>query len=175
VEKKQIEVLEALLMVVTTGDKSDAELASIENGFWSCAIHGREIDTNQGRAYSAEELFSWKRLREEQARNERSGLNISAPGWLDRITVPESPLFRPGSAQSGGLERTGRPETNSGPGDRVAVRRLAREALGCWASMRARKRQRMLVAAGLAEGEELGSNLLHCKPKQANVGRRIQA
>lgn len=80
------------------GGKSDAELAGIENGFWSCAIHGREIDTNQGRAYSAEELFSWKRLREEQARNERSGLNISAPGWLDRITIPESPLFRPGSS-----------------------------------------------------------------------------
>jgi hypothetical protein len=75
------------------GGKSDAELASIENGFWSCATHGREIDTNQDRAYSAEELVSWKRLREEQAGSERSELNISSPGWLDRITISESPYF----------------------------------------------------------------------------------
>ena len=65
--------------------------------------------------------------------------------------------FRTKSAQSGGSETNGPRERNSGLGGCVAVRRFVREARGYWASMRARSRQRMLVAEGLAvqEGFEL--------------------
>lgn len=53
--------------------------------------------------------------------------------------------FRTKSAQSGGLETNGPRERISGLDGPVAVRRFAREARGYWASLRARRWQRMLV------------------------------
>ena len=47
---------------------------------------------------------------------------------------------------------------NFGPRRVVAVRRFVREARGYWRFQRAKTRRRMLVAVGLAEGEELASN-----------------
>lgn len=55
------------------------------------------------------------------------------------------------SAQSGGLEKNGRGETNSGLGDRVAVRRFGREARGYRRFQRGKIQRRTLVSAGLAE------------------------
>jgi hypothetical protein len=68
--------------------------------------------------------------------------------------------FRTKSAQSGGLETNGRRETDLGLGQRVAMRSFAREAGGYWRFQRAKTERRMLGAEGLAEGEELGSNVL---------------
>ena len=74
-------------------------------------------------------------------------------------------LPRRESAQSRGSETNGRRERISGLGLLGAVRGFSREARGYWASLRARKPQRKLVAEALAEGEELGSNgLLICRP-----------
>lgn len=78
------------------GALSDEELAHPDNGLWCCAIHGREVDTNAGRGYSVETLKQWKAVREDAARRERSGFSTGS-GWIDRITVIESPLFEPGS------------------------------------------------------------------------------
>jgi hypothetical protein len=78
------------------GQLTDAQLADVNNGIWCCATHGREIDTNTGRGYTVETLQAWKRLREEQARVERTGLGGGA-GWLDEVTVEEGPLFAPKS------------------------------------------------------------------------------
>jgi len=69
------------------------------------------------------------------------------------------------SAKCGGLDTNGSRERISDLGGRVAVRRFVREARGYWRFQRAKTRQRMLVAKGLAEGEELASNgLLICRP-----------
>jgi hypothetical protein len=71
------------------------------------------------------------------------------------------------SAKCGGLETNGRRERILSLDRHVAVRRSARNARGYWASIRLKSRQRMLLAQGLAEGEELGSNvLLICNPKK---------
>jgi hypothetical protein len=43
---------------------------------------------------------------------------------------------------------------------RITVRRFAREACNYWASMQFARPRRMFLADGLAEGEELGSNIL---------------
>ena len=68
--------------------------------------------------------------------------------------------FRTKSAQSGGLETNGRRDGISCLSRRAAVRRFVREARGNWASMRARRLRRMFAALGLAEGEELETNIL---------------
>jgi len=49
-----------------------------------------------------------------------------------------------------------------GPDGLNAVRRFLREARGYWRFQRGKSRWRKLVSEGLAEGEELGSNLLQC-------------
>jgi len=56
-----------------------AELANIKNGIWCCATHGREIDTNSGRGYTVETLQAWKRIREEDAKRNRT---CSATIWM---------------------------------------------------------------------------------------------
>ena len=65
------------------------------------------------------------------------------------------------SAQSGGLETNGHREINLGLGVSDAVGRFVREALVYWASVPTRWPRRKFVSDALAEGEELGSNLLH--------------
>jgi hypothetical protein len=79
------------------GTLTDAELADPSNGIWCCANHGREIDTNGGRGYSVETLRAWKHAREEAARRERSGLAAPGSGWVEKVTIRESPRFAPNS------------------------------------------------------------------------------
>jgi hypothetical protein len=57
------------------------------------------------------------------------------------------------NAKCGGLETNAPRERISGLGERVAVRRFVREGRGYWRFQRAKTRQRMLVAEGLAERE----------------------
>jgi hypothetical protein len=71
-----------------------AELANIKNGIWCCATHGREIDTNRGRGYTVETLQAWKRIREEDAKRNRTGLVQPIGGWVDEICIVKSPLFK---------------------------------------------------------------------------------
>jgi hypothetical protein len=68
------------------------ELSSPENGVWACATHGRLIDTNDGAAYPASLLYSWKQLQEAQLKRERDGQTTNA-GWLDKFSVQNSFLF----------------------------------------------------------------------------------
>jgi hypothetical protein len=65
------------------------------------------------------------------------------------------------SAKSEGLERTGPRERISSSDRLTAVPRFVREARGYWRFQRGKIQRRTLAAAGLAEGEELGSNGLH--------------
>jgi hypothetical protein len=70
------------------------------------------------------------------------------------------------SVKCGGLETNGQRDRISGPDALPAVRRFAGEARGYWRFQRAKTRRRMLVAEGVAEREELGSNgLLVCNPE----------
>jgi hypothetical protein len=73
--------------------------------------------------------------------------------------------FRTKSAQSGGLENNGQREGILGLSKSIAVRRFAHEApvfVGDFCGLASQRR--MLNADGLAEGEELGSNVLHLQP-----------
>lgn len=74
------------------GNLSPAQLAAPENGVWACATHGRLIDTNRGNRYPASLLQGWKKLQEAQLQKERDHAATDA-GWLDRILIPNSPLF----------------------------------------------------------------------------------
>ncbi len=70
---------------------------------------------------------------------------------------PEAYEFRTKSSQSGGLETNGR---ISRLGRLVAVGRFVGEARGYGRFQRDKIQRRMLVAVGLAEGEELETNIL---------------
>lgn len=78
------------------GGLTPEELRSASNGVWACATHGRLIDTNEGAAFPASLLLSWKELQEERLRSERGG-HQSTKGWIHRITVQKSVLFKPES------------------------------------------------------------------------------
>jgi hypothetical protein len=80
------------------GGLTDEELAAPSNGISCCADHGREIDTNAGKGYSVETLRGWKRAGEAAARRERTALPLPGAGWVDQVTVVESPRFSAGSA-----------------------------------------------------------------------------
>ena len=106
----------------------------------------------------------------------------SAEVWLTKSDSKSVAYeFRTKSAQSGGLETNGRGETISVLRDRVAVRRFVREARGYWASWRARSRQRIFVAEGLAEGEGFEQSVRFARTSGRNAhpkvywsGRRAQ-
>jgi hypothetical protein len=74
---------------------TDTELADPSNGIWCCATHGREIDTNAGKGYSAETLLGWKIAREEAARRERTGHSTPGAGWISQVNILKSALYKP--------------------------------------------------------------------------------
>ena len=80
------------------GSLTDAKLADASNGIWCCATHGREIDTNSGMGYTVETLRAWKYAREMRLRDGTLAIH-SAPGagWVESITIRESPRFAPNS------------------------------------------------------------------------------
>ena len=65
----------------------------------------------------------------------------------------------------GGSETVGPKESVSDLSRRGIVRRVVREARGYWRIPRARTRRRMFVVEGMAEGEELGSNILRVEQR----------
>jgi energy-coupling factor transporter ATP-binding protein EcfA2 len=68
------------------GGLTPEQLRSPENGFWACAVHGRLIDTNEGREYPAETLRRWRTSREARARTEQGGFPLPEC-WIEQLTV----------------------------------------------------------------------------------------
>lgn len=68
-------------------------------------------------------------------------------------------------AKSGGLEKKRQERANFGPRRHAAVRRFVRKARGYWASARARKQRRTLLAKGLAEDRNPDTNILLRLPR----------
>lgn len=71
---------------------SDEQIRAPENGLWTCATHGRLIDTNRGSAYPTALLLGWRELQEAKLRKERDHQSTSI-GWLHTLTVQSSFLF----------------------------------------------------------------------------------
>lgn len=79
------------------GNLTPAELGSESNGIWCCYTHGKQIDNNKGKSYSAKLLKEWKNL--HHARLEKSNSGVSThKGWVDCVTIKKSPLFLPNSS-----------------------------------------------------------------------------
>jgi hypothetical protein len=74
--------------------------------------------------------------------------------------------FRTKSAESGGLETNGLGERISGLVGRLAVGRFLRGARGYWLLMGDCDARRMLDSDRLAEGDVLGSNVLHLRHRK---------
>ena len=74
------------------GDLDSVQLADIGNALWLCANHARIIDENRGRDYQPERLFSFKTAHEALVSSEQGGLAVRF-GWLQSITIEESPVF----------------------------------------------------------------------------------
>lgn len=67
-----------------TGGLPDQARCSAANGIWLCADHGRLVDTNQGDAYPASLLQSWKSLHEARKLLELGGQRQPF-GWLESL------------------------------------------------------------------------------------------
>ena len=74
-----------------TSDLSLARRTSPENGIWLCASHGRLVDSQDGRGYSAGLLIAWRDLHESRIALELGG-NAERFHWVERLTIEEGPL-----------------------------------------------------------------------------------
>ncbi|MFI6530808.1 hypothetical protein ACIBHY_00090 [Nonomuraea sp. NPDC050547] len=74
-----------------TGGLPAAERREPENGIWCCYSHGKEIDSNKGRVYSAAELKAWKRLHEARKSAEVNGGARDRFGLVESISVNSAP------------------------------------------------------------------------------------
>ncbi|MFD9946264.1 hypothetical protein ACFWYW_30650 [Nonomuraea sp. NPDC059023] len=74
-----------------TGGLSTTERREPENGIWCCYSHGKEIDSDKGRAYSAAELKGWKRLHEARKSAEVNGSARDRYGLVESISVNSAP------------------------------------------------------------------------------------
>ncbi len=77
-----------------TSGLSWKERSSISNGIWLCASCGRLVDTNEGEAYPAALLRSWKDLHEARVRLELGG-HARPIGWIQSLEVDEHFLLSP--------------------------------------------------------------------------------
>ncbi|MEU3114252.1 ABC transporter ATP-binding protein [Micromonospora chalcea] len=75
-----------------TGGLSAAERSEPENGIWCCATHGKSIDSDAGRIFSAVQLKAWKRLHEARKAAEINGGALSHVGLVESISVNSSPV-----------------------------------------------------------------------------------
>ena len=78
------------------GNLGSDQLADIGNALWLCASHARIIDANRGMDYPPERLFSCKTAHESLVSFEQRGIAIGF-GWLQSVTIEESPVFVRGS------------------------------------------------------------------------------
>ncbi len=77
------------------GGLSDAQLAELSNGIWTCELHGKDVDNNKGDAFPAGLLRSWKDLHE--ARVKRMSTGAPAERWVEHVRFMRTPLFEPDS------------------------------------------------------------------------------
>ncbi|MBY3116697.1 hypothetical protein [Rhizobium laguerreae] len=77
------------------GGLTDAQLADVSNGVWTCELHGKEIDNNGGRGFQVGLLKEWKRLHE--AKMERASTGKPIHQWIERLSLLRTPLFSPKS------------------------------------------------------------------------------
>lgn len=77
-------------------DLSSDELCGVSNAIWLCANHSRVIDANRGTDLSPALLRSYKSAHEALIGFEQRGAHDSL-GWLQSLTVEESPVFARGS------------------------------------------------------------------------------
>ncbi|MYM91418.1 hypothetical protein GTP91_30110 [Rugamonas sp. FT82W] len=67
---------------------SEDFISSAENGIWCCSYHGSLIDKANGKDYSPETLFAWKKLAE--ARILKQSNDLPSPlGWVENIEFTE--------------------------------------------------------------------------------------
>ncbi|MFD3945175.1 AAA family ATPase [Streptomyces sp. NPDC058579] len=96
-----------------TGGLTQEQLSAIGNGIWLCAKCGRLVDTNEGNAYPASLLRSWRDLHEYRTRLEQGGYGRPA-GWVQAIEIHEHFVIRPGAMRLsrgnllGGMNATGK-------------------------------------------------------------------
>ncbi|MGN9889812.1 hypothetical protein [Micromonospora sp. L31] len=74
------------------GGLSEAERSEPENGIWCCAAHGKSIDSDDGRIFSAVQLRAWKRLHEARKAAEVNGGALNHVGLVESISVNSSPV-----------------------------------------------------------------------------------
>lgn len=77
-----------------TGGLPPAERSALTNGIWLCATCGRLVDTNEGNAYPAPLLRSWKDWHETRTRLEMGG--YARPiGWIQSLDIVDHFLLAP--------------------------------------------------------------------------------
>ena len=76
-----------------SGGLSFTERQQINNGIWLCAEHADQIDKNNGAAYPAEMLKTYKLMHEQKIKQERGGISQKI-GWLHSISIDKGPIFR---------------------------------------------------------------------------------
>ncbi|MFI6820713.1 hypothetical protein ACIBJE_07135 [Micromonospora sp. NPDC050187] len=71
---------------------SEVERSEPENGIWCCASHGKSIDSDDGRIFSAIQLRAWKRLHEARKAAEVNGGALHHVGLVESLSVNSSPV-----------------------------------------------------------------------------------
>lgn len=74
-----------------TGGLSVVERGEPENGIWCCFTHGKAIDSDNGRIYSASQLRAWKRLHEARKSAEVNGIALDRVGLVESISINSAP------------------------------------------------------------------------------------
>jgi hypothetical protein len=74
-----------------TGGLSDGERREPENGIWCCTTHGKSIDSDDGRIFSATQLKAWKRLHEARKAAEVNGGSLNHIGLVESISINSAP------------------------------------------------------------------------------------
>ncbi len=79
------------------GGLSEQDLRSPDNGIWCCYSHGKIIDSEQGRSFSASELKAWKRLHEARKGAEVLGVPVNNFGFVESVSAELVPGLTSGS------------------------------------------------------------------------------
>jgi len=80
-----------------TGGLSAEERAKAANGLWLCEDHGKIVDSKKGKNYPATQLQAWKALQEYRIAREVQKVSVGKSGWLERITIEDSPVLKRGA------------------------------------------------------------------------------
>lgn len=72
------------------------EIRASTNGIWLCHNHGRLVDNNRGDRYPANLLISYRALHEAWTARQHGDATANF-GWIQELTVHESPVVRNGS------------------------------------------------------------------------------